>query len=123
MYIWERIMNPPKITEICKLHDLLVEAGIQHEYLDRRQQFDPDGLIKDMGFDHDYGWQIVVYDEDGRRIISAIEGFGTYGVESDRIEIMGLLTKEESKYDCVLGGLTAEEVFERIKKAEGVVFA
>lgn len=29
---------------------------------------------------------------------------------------MGLLTDEESKYDSVVGGLSAQEVFERIKK-------
>jgi hypothetical protein len=33
------------------------------------------------------------------------------------IEIMGLLTPEEQEYDSVVGYLTAEEVFRRIKEA------
>ena len=53
------------------------------------------------------------------RWISVIEGFGTYGAEQDRLEIMGGLTEEEKEegYE-VIGWLTAEEVFERIKKLE-----
>jgi len=42
--------------------------------------------------------------------------FGTFGSQEDKIEIMGLLTDEEAEHDSVLGYLTAEEVFERIKK-------
>ena len=55
---------------------------------------------------------------DGQRI-SVIEGFGTYGREQDKLEIMGGLTEEEKEegYE-VIGWLTAEEVFERIKKLE-----
>ena len=37
------------------------------------------------------------------------------GAKADRLEIMGLLTSEEEELDCVVGGLTAEEVFSRIK--------
>lgn len=115
---WE---NPPEIKEIHKLHAMLLEAGIEHEWVDRREYFDPTGCLKDIGFDQDYGWQVRVCDTEGKRIISAIQGWGTYGVEGDRIEIMGLLTPEEQKVDGVLGWLTAQEVFDRIVKAEGIV--
>ena len=50
-------------------------------------------------------------------MVSAIEGFGSYGYADDLIEIMGLLTPEESENDSVKGWLTAEEVFKRIKEA------
>ena len=44
-----------------------------------------------------------------------IQGYGTYGGKQNLLEIMGLLTPEESKSDCVCGWLTAEDVFARIK--------
>ena len=50
-------------------------------------------------------------------ICSAIETPFSYGHENDRIEISGLLTEEEYRNgDSVQGNLTAEDVFERIKK-------
>ena len=39
-----------------------------------------------------------------------------HGGFCDRLEIMGLLTKEERKDGTVKGWLTAEDVFARIKK-------
>ena len=62
------------------------------------------------------GWQ-VIYPQDGKkRVMDAIEHFGSYGNEQDKLEIMGLLTPEEKKNDTVLGYLSAEEVFSRIDK-------
>lgn len=49
------------------------------------------------------------------RVCSVIEGDFSYGGVCDKLEIMGLLTEEESINDEVLGYLTAENVFERIK--------
>lgn len=61
------------------------------------------------------GWQII-YPEDGSGLVmDAIEHYGSYGKERDLIEIMGLLTTEEEQYDSVVGNLTAENVFARIK--------
>lgn len=48
--------------------------------------------------------------------MDAIEMESSYGNRQDRIEIMGLLTPEEACEDDVAGYLTAENVFERIKK-------
>ena len=52
------------------------------------------------------------------RYISVIEGFGTYGAEQDKLEIMGGFTPWEkyTESGSVMGGLTAHNVFTRIKK-------
>lgn len=66
------------------------------------------------------------FHNEANRWISVIEGFGTYGSERDRLEIMGGLTPME-RYEqykdnlgrvhiTVQGGLTAHNVFSRIKK-------
>ena len=54
-------------------------------------------------------------EDDFVRECSVIEHEGYYGHSQDLLEIMGLLTEEESKYDSVVGYLSAENVFERIK--------
>lgn len=56
------------------------------------------------------------FDMDGSRIVSAVEGISSYGIEVDKLEIMGLLTPEEAERDSVAGWLTAEDVFKRIKE-------
>lgn len=86
----------PRYQEIIKLHDMLVEHDVPHAL---RRVFD--------------GWQ-VCYPTDGDWIMSVIEHKGSYGADSDELEIMGLLTPEEETWDDVSGYLTAEEVFERV---------
>ena len=113
--------------EIHRLHEMLTEAGIEHTFRERAEECAKPHYEK-LGID--MGYQVIVYYPDGERMISAIEGYGTYGYGSwdhgtcgsdekdgDLIEIMGLLTPEEQKYDSVVGYLTAEEVFRRIKEA------
>lgn len=87
--------------EILKLDRMLTDANIPHT-LQRR-------------FD---GWQICYPVERPSYdcVMDAIELFGSYGQEKDRLEIMGLLTPEEEEIDSVLGYLTAEDVFERISR-------
>lgn len=109
--------------EIERLHKMLTDAGIEHEWVDRTPP-GYDKFRKRIG-EIDWGWQIVIYKEDGDRLVSAIEGYGTYGYgrwidendPTDLIEIMGLLTPEEAERDSVVGYLTAEEVFRRIQEA------
>lgn len=84
--------------EIFKLRDMLDKAGIPY--------------LCENGFMNGLA---IAYPNRENRVCSAIEHDGSYGREADKIEIMGLLTDEESKYDSVVGWLTAEEVFERIK--------
>lgn len=92
-------ITDPKYTEILKLDLMLKEAEIPHTF------------EKFMD-----GWQ-VVYPENGEnRVADAIEYMGSYGNEKDLLEIMGLLTpKELEEGDSVLGYITAENVFDRIK--------
>ena len=94
-----------------ELDRLLTEAEIPHEY-----------YLRPFG-----GGQIVYYGHAGKpkpgpntiyqgsgigAVCSAVQFTG--GING--IEIMGLLTEEERKYDSVKDGLTAQDVFERIKK-------
>ena len=87
-------------TEIHRLHGMLKGANIPHtmkRFMD--------------------GWQICYPVEDPQeRVCDAIEHCGSYGHGADLLELMGLLTDEELPGDSVVGFLTAEEVFSRIKK-------
>lgn len=86
--------------EILKLDRMLTDASIPHT-LDRL-------------FD---GWQVCYPTrEEPELVMDAIEHYGSYGKDEDKLEIMGLLTPVEEECDSVLGHLTAEDVFERIRK-------
>ena len=113
---FKRRLDPPKIEEIHRLHEMLVKAGIEHEYLSRDPEYRYRGC-KPEHCDWKWGYQIIVRDKDGEPMISVVEGVGTYGVEEDRLEIMGLLTEDERQYDSVLGYQLAGEVMERIMAA------
>lgn len=93
-----------RYNEILKLKTMLEEAGIVFDFYPRKELHDE--------WD---GYQIC-YPAGTRRMCSVIEGALTYGGLCDRLEIMGLLTKEEIKDGIVKGWLTAEDVFARIKK-------
>lgn len=90
----------PAYKEILKLDKMLTEANIPHTLA---ESFD--------------GWQVCYPCAMGPDIVmDAIEHYGSYGNSCDELEIMGLLTPEESEHDSVVGCLTAEDVFERIRK-------
>ncbi|MDD6970680.1 MAG: hypothetical protein SPH83_02380 [Treponema sp.] len=91
-------MNNP----LTELRCLLNEAGIPYEDHPEPQ------VLSVM----DRVW----YVRDGNVICSAIWGMGSYGYKDGLIEIMGLLTEEERERDDVVGYLTPEEVFWRIKR-------
>ena len=61
------------------------------------------------------GFQICYPVNGENRICSVIKHGGSYGHNQDRLEIMGLISDEETD-DDVLGYLTAEDVFNRIYK-------
>ena len=95
----EKYITDNRYQEILRLDAMLTEKQIPHT------------CQKAMD-----GWQ-VIYPQDGKkRVMDAIEHFGSYGSEQDRLEIIGLLTPEEKKNDSVLGYLSAEEVFSRIDR-------
>lgn len=86
--------------EILKLDRMLTDASIPHTL--------------DQLFD---GWQVCYPTrEQPELVMDAIEHYGSYGKDEDKLEIMGLLTPDEEEHDSVLGYLTAEDVFERIRK-------
>lgn len=104
--------------EIFKLKVMLDENHIPYEFLDRSSiNYENHELMYPF-------YQIIVYNPNGEfndelenfRLISVIEGHGTYGENLDLLEIQGCLTSEEEKEDSVKGYLRAEEVFKRIKK-------
>ena len=60
---------------------------------------------------------ILCYPCQGADCVSdAICHDGSYGRQDGLLELMGLLTEEESECDSVVGWLTAEQVFERWHK-------
>ena len=100
--------------EIFRLKVMLDNENIPYEFFDRSLVMDY--MLKEPSY------QIIVYEpnqddfEEPVRLISVIQGFGTYGNIEDLLEIQGCMTPKESSYDSVLGYLTAKEVFKRIKK-------
>lgn len=92
----------PSYNEILKLNAMLDNAKIPH-------------CIRRL----DDGWQVIYtpYHPDSSWVADAIETRYSYGVDDDLLELAGrLLTGEELKRDSVVGGLTANDVFERILK-------
>lgn len=99
-----------KFTEIFKLKDKLDAIDLEYEFHDRGA-----GLGERI-YEH---YQILLHDEYGNRIVSVIQGSGTYGSSDNKLEIMGLLTPEEQEQDGVVGWLSADEVYERIMQYYG----
>ena len=81
--------------EIYKLRDMLLENNIPFEEFSRNN-----------------GLQIMYPNQ--KFVCSAIEFDGSRDCEYDKIEIMGLVSKDEGK-DYMLEWLSAEEVFKRIE--------
>lgn len=96
----ELFKEKSEYKEIFRLKEMLEKAEIPFSFND---VFD--------------GYQIIYPDTEIQEcVMDAIERKGSYGSQNDKIEIMGLLTEEESQDDDVVGWLTAENVFERIEK-------
>lgn len=99
-------MAKENYKEIFRLKEMLEKAEIPfvfREFNDFRNGYQilyPEGNIK----------------TETKNVCSVIEHSFSYGNEVDKLEIMGLLTEEESEFDTVQGFLSAENVFERIKK-------
>lgn len=91
-------------TEIFKLKRMLEEAEIPFVFSDN--VYDKKHILH------------IQYPNasDEERVCSVVQGYGTYGSDVDMLEILGLLTKKESKHDTVVGWLSAENVFKRIQK-------
>lgn len=103
--------------DICKLEILRLKEMLEKEHIPFKYE-----KHLTTAFDFLYGLsgrQHICYPEKDpqKTICSVIQGPGTYGNEENRIEIMGLITAAEMEKakDDVLGWLSAENVFERIK--------
>lgn len=108
-----------KYKEIFKLKRMLEKEGIPFDWIPN-WGYDTESLekIKKINPDVVEHYQIC-YPSNGKdRWISVIGGFGVYGEEQDRLEIMGGLTPWErfTEDSEVIGHLTAHNVFNRIKK-------
>lgn len=92
------------MTEFEKLVQLMDEASIPYERDDDTNWFGGEKIKR------------MKYPKKGvDEVCSIIYGYGTYGYPEGLLEICGLLTDEEAKYDSIAGHLTAEDVFSRIK--------
>lgn len=89
-----------KYNEIFKLKSMLEENHIPFEWIEHT--------------DFKNGYQICYPEKDEKRVCSVIEHSFSYGSQEDLLEIQGLLTADEEKWDSVLGNLTADDVFQRI---------
>lgn len=101
--------NAQFCAEICKLAAMLDAVDIPYTWIDRTPEwYYPEGKYYQIVYP--ISWPMK------KRIVSVIEGPGTYGGCDDLLEIRGLLTPEEEQADSVAGYLTAKNVFERIQK-------
>ena len=92
-----------KFSEIIKLKGMLEAENIPFEF----------HYMPDL-----HGFQICYPKGGDKRVCSIIEHVHSYGNERNLLEIMGLLTDEELECNSVVGGLSAENVLKRVKKAE-----
>ena len=116
-------MKSKKYKEIFKLKKMLEDEEIPFSWIEN-WDYDEEKLknFKKIAPDLIEHYQICypVFDPD-HRWISVIEGFGTYGAEQDKLEIMGGFTpwemyEQDLNEGSVMGYLTANNVFNRIKK-------
>lgn len=103
-----------KYKEIFKLKRMLEKENIPFDFIEGFG-YDADIIKKYPALTEHYQICYPCFDCE-KRWISIIEGFDTYGSEVDKLEIMGGFTPEELEYsDSVIGYLSAENVFNRIK--------
>ena len=102
-----------KYTEIFKLKTMLEDAGIMFDWIPNFRYSDDELMTKYPDLMEHYQICYPVFDSN-YRVVSVIEGYGTFGAEEDTLEIM-FKTKEDND-DRVIGHLIAEEVFAIIKK-------
>lgn len=103
--------------EIHRLHEMLIEAGIEHCFLDRTPEGynEVEAITPPEDRTHlNWGWQVLLVDASGEAMCSAIEGYGTYGYgmsgeQGDLIEFWDFESDPK-------GWLTADDVFQRIKE-------
>ena len=102
--------------EIFKLKRMLEKAEIPFEFI---ESFGYDkSLLRAVAPELLEHYHICYPSQGKGQRISVVEGFGTYGREQDKLEIMGGFTPYEQfrHGDSPLGFRTAANAFKRIKK-------
>lgn len=84
-------------SQIEFVHETLEKLKVPHEYSD-----------------HQLGGKHLIYPNAENRICSVVLTPFSYGGSCGKMEIMGLLTPEESEGDDVVGYLDAQDVISRI---------
>ena len=84
-------------SQIEFVHETLEKLEVPHEY-----------------FDHALGGKHLAYPNKEKCVCSVVLTPFSYGGSCGRMEIMGLLTPEESEGDDVVGYLDAQDVLSRI---------
>lgn len=97
------------MIEIERLAKMLKNAGIPFERAN-----DPAGILP-----KEWRMRRLKYPSKENEVCSVIQGKGSYGNAANLLEIRGLLTAKEGNNNSVLGWLTAENVFDRIKNHWG----
>lgn len=112
-----------KYKEIFKLKRMLEKEGIPFDWIEHngysKEQIEAlKSIAPDIWEKYHICYPKGSFTNSDGRWISVIEGFGTFGAEEDRLEIMGGLTPWEKFAfgNEPIGGLTARNVFNRIKK-------
>lgn len=96
------------MTEIDKLEEYLKEVGAKYERTDTEEKRDEIGRIEALDWH-----QIIVFDDNGKRLWDAICHRGSYGWEQGLLEVMGKIVE---KIGDVVGWLTAEMIIEALKR-------
>lgn len=113
-----------KYKEIHKLKKMLEDADIPFDWIegwgyDEKETEKLRKIAPDLMDRYQICYPKGSFKRCDDRWISVIEGFGTYGAEQDRLEIMGGFTPweryEYGEGDSVIGHLTARNVYQRIK--------
>ena len=109
-------MKDTKYKEIFKLKEMLEKLDMNPpiKFIDRtlpNRYFGIWEMVEDTWVQTEYNekYQILVFKKNGDRFMSIIEGWGTYGSEDDKLEIMASFNNGD-----VRGYLTAQEVYDLI---------
>lgn len=119
-------MNPEYrgvYLEIFRLHTMLEEAGIQHDFMEHVPDIsgvpDRERGFYQICYPSRVDWHKSINDPKMRSVMCSVtEGYGTSGCGEDRLEMMGFGAGDN--YDILVGYLTAENIFSEINRAEEV---
>lgn len=114
------------MSEMELLHKMLTEEGIEHTYAPRNLGIsEMVGPVLNGAGDPVYfemptqlagadDMQVIVYDQNHKRLWDAVCGIGTYGYREGLLEVMGTIVPEK---DDVIGWLTAQDVMDLVHSA------